>query len=132
MQEYLFLVNFYVNLCRVVSDFREFLFYKKQFLRFYTELPNSVQKKYDYVFVTIMQAEQIPIKFFKKLKDSNNLYEIRVESQSNIYRTFCCFDGNNLVILFNSFQKKSQKTPKKELQKADKLKKEYFDGKEKN
>jgi len=115
-----------------VSDFRELVFYKKQFLRFYTELPNSVQKKYDYVFVIIMQAEQIPIKFFEKLKDSNNLYEIRVESQSNIYRTFCCFDGNNLVILFNSFQKKSQKTPKKELQKADKLKKEYFDGKEKN
>jgi len=79
-----------------------------------------------------MQAEQIPKKFFKKITDSKNLYEIRVESQSNIYRTFCCFDGNNLVILFNSFQKKSQKTPKKELQKADKLKNKYFNEKEKD
>ena len=115
-----------------MSNFRELIFYKKLFLKFYNELPNPVQKKYDYVFVIIMQAEQIPKKFFKKITDSKNLYEIRVESQSNIYRTFCCFDGNNLVILFNSFQKKSQKTPKKELQKADKLKNKYFNEKEKD
>jgi len=115
-----------------VLKLRELVFFKKYFLDFYNDLPSSIQKKYDYVFVIIMQAEQIPIKFFKKLKDSNNLYEIRIEAQSNIYRTFCCFDGNNLVILFNSFQKKTQKTPKKELQKADKIKKQYFDEKKKN
>ncbi len=115
-----------------MTQLRELIFYKKLFIDFYNELPSSIQKKYDYVFVIIMQAEQIPIKFFKKLKDSNNLYEIRVESQSNIYRTFYCFDENNLVILFNSFQKKSQKTPKKELEKANKIKKEYFDEKKIN
>ncbi|MFY0625098.1 MAG: type II toxin-antitoxin system RelE/ParE family toxin [Reichenbachiella sp.] len=56
-------------------------------------------------------------------------FEIRVAYQSNIYRIFCCFDEGQLVILFNGFQKKSQKTPKKEIDKAIKLKNEYFQSK---
>jgi phage-related protein len=58
---------------------------------------------------------------------TDGLFEIRVEFQSNIYRIFCCFDEGNLVILFNGFQKKSQKTPKKEIEKALRLKDEYFE-----
>ena len=58
-------------------------------------------------------------------------FEIRVEYQSNIYRIFCCFDEGKLVILFNGFQKKTQKTPKSEIELAEKLKKQYFDGKDK-
>ncbi len=54
------------------------------------------------------------------------LYEVRVEYQSNIYRIFCCFDEGRLVVLFNGFQKKTQKTPKEELDKAMRLKNEYF------
>ena len=54
------------------------------------------------------------------------LYEIRIEYQSNIYRIFCCFDKGQLVVLFNGFQKKTQKTPKKEIDRAMQLKKEYF------
>ncbi|WP_349677712.1 MULTISPECIES: type II toxin-antitoxin system RelE/ParE family toxin [unclassified Flavobacterium] len=56
---------------------------------------------------------------------------IRVEYQSNIYRIFCCFDKGNLVVLFNAFQKKTQKTPNSELEKAIRLKKEYFSTKTK-
>lgn len=55
------------------------------------------------------------------------LFEIRVEYESNIYRIFCCFDKGNLVVLFNGFQKKAQKTLKKELEKAEKIMKEYFE-----
>jgi phage-related protein len=46
---------------------------------------------------------------------------------SNILRIFCCFDEGNLVVLFNGFQKKTQKTPKKEIEKAARIKAEYFD-----
>ena len=59
------------------------------------------------------------------------LYEVRIEFESNIYRIFCCFDKGNLFVLFNGFQKKSQKTPKKEIEKAMRLKQEYFESKNK-
>ena len=59
------------------------------------------------------------------------LWEIRTQVGNNIYRVFCCFDKGNLVILFSGFQKKTQKTPKKEIEKAQRLKKEYFDEKTK-
>ena len=60
---------------------------------------------------------------------TDGLYEIRVEFESDIYRIFCCFDKGNLVVLFNAFQKKTQKTPKKEIELALKLKDEYFNSK---
>lgn len=115
-----------------MNDLRELVFYKKIFLEFYFSLDDGIQRKYDHVFVILKQAEKIPVKFFKKITGSKKLFEIRVEYQSNIFRTFCCFDGNNLVILFNSFNKKSQKTPRIEIKKAEKLIKEYFDEKKKN
>ena len=74
----------------------------------------------------VKQVEQVPEKFLKHLTGTDGLYEIRIEFQSNIYRVFCCFDKDNLVVLFNGFQKKTQKTPNNELEKALKLKDEYF------
>lgn len=58
------------------------------------------------------------------------MYEIRIEFAGNIYRIFCCFDKGSLVILFNGFQKKTQKTPSSEIEKADRLMKEYFNDKQ--
>ena len=63
------------------------------------------------------------------MTETDGLYKIRIEFESNIYRIFCCFDKGNLVVLFNGFQKKSQKTPKKEIDLALKLKDEYFNSK---
>ena len=74
-------------------------------------------------------ADRIPKKFFQHLEGTNGLYEIRVEFQGNIYRIFCCFDEAKVVVLFNGFQKKSQKTPSGELDKAVKIMNEYFDEK---
>jgi phage-related protein len=71
----------------------------------------------------------IPAKFFEHLTGTDGLFEIRIEFKSNIYRIFCCFDEGNVVVLFNGFQKKSQKTPKIEIDKAEKLKAEYFEEK---
>ena len=65
----------------------------------------------------------------KHLSGTDGLYEIRVELQSNIYRIFCCSDDGKLVVLFNGFHKKTQKTPKNELEKAKRLMREYFNHK---
>jgi len=72
-------------------------------------------------------VERIPKKFFDKMDGVKGLFEIRIEYESNIYRIFCCFDKGNLVVLFNGFQKKTQKTPKKEIEKAERIMKEYFE-----
>ncbi|WP_318640607.1 type II toxin-antitoxin system RelE/ParE family toxin [Flavobacterium ardleyense] len=74
----------------------------------------------------IREVERVPEKFLKHLAGTNGLYEVRVEYESNIYRIFCCFDGGKVVVLFNGFQKKAQKTPQNEIEKAEQLMKEYF------
>lgn len=89
----------------------------------------KVKEKIKYVLELIKQVEKVPEKFLKHLTGTDGLYEIRIDYQSNIYRIFCCFDKGNLVILFNGFQKKTQKTPNNELEKAEKLKNEYFENK---
>ena len=108
---------------------REIKFHDNHFMEFYQELDEKVKQKIKYVLELIKQVEQVPEKFLKHLTGTDGLYEIRIEYQSNIYRIFCCFDKGNLVILFNGFQKKTQKTPNNELEKAEKLKKEYFENK---
>lgn len=69
----------------------------------------------------------MPTKFMKLIDDG--LYELRIEYQGNIYRIFFCFDEGNIIILFNAFQKKTQKTPKKEIETAKRLRKEYYGSK---
>lgn len=61
------------------------------------------------------------------MENTDGLFEIRVEYGSNVYRIFCCFDEGRIVVLFNAFQKKTQKTPQKEIEKALRLKREYFE-----
>jgi phage-related protein len=110
---------------------RKIVFYKDYFIDFYSKQDTQVQEKFEYVFKLIKQVDRIPIKFFRHLTSTDGLYEIRVEYQSNIYRIFCFFDKGQLVILLNGFQKKTQKTPSKEIELAEKLKKEYFNNKTK-
>ena len=105
---------------------RQILFHGEYFLDFYKKLDLGVKSKFKYVFELIKQVEMIPKKFLAPLTGYEGLFEIRIEYQSNIYRVFCCFDKGKLVVLFNAFQKKTQKTPKKEIEKAMKLKEEYF------
>ena len=111
---------------------RKIIFYGNHFIDFYQKQDLKVKGKIQYVFELIKQVDRVPEKFLKNLKGTNGLYEIRVEYQSNIYRIFCCFDEGNLVILFNGFQKKSQKTPQKEIDKAEQLMKDYFNNKNNN
>ena len=105
---------------------REIIFYENYFIDFYQLQDDKVREKIKYVLELIKQVEKVPEKFLKHLSGTNGLYEIRVEYQSNIYRIFCCFDKGKLVVLFNGFQKKTQKTPKNEIDKALILMKNYF------
>ncbi len=88
---------------------REIVFYKHYFENFFEPLPRKLKDKIDEVLFMITIIERIPTKFFKSIEDVKGLFEIRIEYESNIYRIFCCFDKGNLVILFNGFQKKTQK-----------------------
>jgi len=108
---------------------RTITFYGDHFQRFYVPLDNGIKEKIRYVFSVIEIVEKVPEKFLKHLVGTDGLYEIRIEMGSNIYRIFCCFDKGKLVVLFNGFHKKSQKTPKQELRLAQKLMDEYFAGK---
>jgi phage-related protein len=101
-------------------------------LEFFETLKPEVKKKFNWTLQLIASIDQIPIKYFKHLSQSDGLYEIRVEQGSDIYRVFAFFDKGKLIILINGFQKKTQKTPKKEIELAEKLKNQYFDENRKN
>ncbi len=100
---------------------RKVIFYENHFIEFYQKQDLKVKRKIQYVFELIKQVHRVPEKFLKHLTGTDGLYEIRIGYQSNIYRIFCCFDEGQLVVLFNGFQKKTQKTPQKEIDKAEQL-----------
>jgi phage-related protein len=109
-----------------MESIREIVFYKDYFNDFFETLDNKAKDKVDEVLFMITILDRIPKKFFKSIEGIKGLYEIRIEFESNIYRIFCCFDKGNLIILFNGFQKKSQKTPNNELKKAEKILNDYL------
>ncbi|TRZ52404.1 type II toxin-antitoxin system RelE/ParE family toxin [bacterium] len=110
---------------------RQLIFFRNYYWDFYNDQPEKVKDKIDYVLYLITGADRIPGKFFDQITGQEGLFEIRIEFESNIYRIFCCFDEGNLVVLFNGFQKKTRKTPKKEIEKAMRIKIEYFELKRK-
>ena len=105
---------------------RKITTYGEYFNEFYSKLEKEVQEKVDWVFQMVKAVDHIPKKFFQHLEGTDAIFEIRVEFESNIYRILCFFDEGHLVVLINSFQKKTQKTPKTEISLAKKLKKQYF------
>lgn len=108
---------------------RTIIFYQNHFIDFYKELNPKVKEKVKYVLELVKQVERVPEKFLAPMTGYEGLFEILIEYQSNIFRVFCCFDHGQLIVLFNGFQKKSQKTPKTEIERAMKLKTEYFENK---
>ena len=110
---------------------RKIIFHEHHFISFYQNQDEKVKTKILYVLELIKQVDRVPEKFLKHLTGTDGLYEIRIEHKSNIYRLFCCFDEGKLVVLFNGFQKKTQKTPKRELEKALRLMQNYFEQKNK-
>ena len=110
---------------------RHIFYYKHYYLDFFNEQTKEVQKKFNWTLQLISELERVPVKYFKHMEGSDGIYEIRVEVSSNIFRVFSFFDKGQLVVLINGFQKKSEKTPKNEIELAEKLKKQYYNEKEK-
>ena len=105
---------------------RQVVAYANYFKDFKKTLSKETLQKMYQIFIYIMTQEQVPVKFLKAITGVARLYEIRVEEGGNIYRIFCCMDEGRLVILFNGFQKKTQKTPTEEIERAKRIMNEYF------
>ncbi|MBQ4917147.1 MAG: type II toxin-antitoxin system RelE/ParE family toxin [Muribaculaceae bacterium] len=109
---------------------REIKFYKHYFNEFYVAQTDKVRKKIAQTLVWLQTLDRLPVTILKSIEGKKGLFEIRVEFGGDIFRVFCCFDEGSLVILFNGFQKKTQKTPSGEIEKAERLMKEYFESKD--
>lgn len=110
---------------------RKIIFYGNYFPKFYEEQNIKTRDKIDYVIDIIRFVNRVPIQFLKHLEGTESLYEIRVSTTFKQIRIFCFFDEGHIVVLTNCFVKKTQKTPKRELELAIKLKREYFATKKK-
>lgn len=104
--------------------------YKAYFNEFYVAQTDAVRRKINYCLNVVRSVDRVPKTILRSMENTDGLYEIRVEVGSNIFRIFCCFDEGSLVILFNGFLKKTQKTPPLQLERAKKIMKEYFKEKE--
>ena len=103
---------------------RNIQYYKNYFIDFYNALDSATQRKLAYVIQYVKTETRWNEKFVKFIRDG--LFELRAMHNGNIYRVFFILDDGNIIILFNGFQKKTQKTPKQEIEKAIKLKNQYY------
>ena len=108
---------------------RKIVAYKNYFEDFLSKQTEKVQNKIFKVLEIVEFQQQVPEKYLKHIEGSEGLYETRFSLGNNIWRVFCFFDEGRLIILLNGFQKKSQKTPKKEIDLATRLMKEYYENK---
>ncbi len=108
---------------------RKIKVYKNYFVDFYRSQEPKIQEKIEYVLDLVRFERQVPKKFFKSLENTDGIYEVRVITAFKSIRILCFFDDGNLVVLANCFVKKTQKTPRKEIKLAEKLKKEYLKNK---
>jgi phage-related protein len=104
--------------------------FKNYFKDFYVSQTKTVRDKINFVLKLVETQQIIPRKFFRNIEGSDGIYEIRVEIEGNIYRIFCCMDCGAVVVLFHGFQKKTQKTPMREIKRAEAIRKEYYKSKE--
>lgn len=109
--------------------YREVITYKDYFEDFFKKQSRKVQDKIIKVLDILETVDGVPATYLKYIEGTNGLFEIRAQFGSDIFRIFCCFDGNRLVVLFSGFQKKTQKTPLKEIAKAVRIMDEYFNDK---
>ncbi len=109
---------------------RTIKFYKHYFNEFFAAQTPQVRKKIAQTLVWVQEVDRLPISILRNIEGVKGLFEIRIELGGNIFRIFCCFDNGNLVVLFNAFQKKTQRTPQKEIDKAARYMNEYFNEKD--
>jgi phage-related protein len=104
---------------------RKIVFFKSYFQDFFEKQSKKVKAKIIWTFDLVEELQRVPEIYLKHLENTDGLYEIRVQQGSDIFRIFCFFDNGQLIVLAHGFQKKTQKTPKKEIELALKIKAEY-------
>jgi len=114
------------------KKYRTITVYKNYFEDFFIKQRQKVKDKIIWTFTLIEEVQQVPESYLKHLEGTDGLYEIRVQQGSDIFRILCFFDEGKLLVLANAFQKKTQKTPRQEIEKALKLKEEYYEQKKKS
>ena len=107
------------------QKYRKITFFKNYFQDFFDKQSKKVKAKIVWTFNLVEDLQRVPETYLKHIESTNGLYEIRVQQGSDIFRVFCFFDQGQLIVLTNGFQKKTQKTPKKEIELALKIKAEY-------
>jgi phage-related protein len=107
------------------QKYRKITFFKDYFQVFFDKQSKKVKAKIVWTFDLIEDLQRVPETYLKHIENTDGLFEIRVQFGSDIFRIFCFFDQGRLVILVNGFQKKTKKTPKKEIELAIKIKTEY-------
>ena len=103
---------------------RKIFTYGGYFEYFMQKLPIKDQEKIKYGLLMLKTQERLSTKYVKYIRDG--LYELRTDYNGHAYRVFFIFDEGNIVILFNGFQKKTTKTPLSEIEKALKIKEDYY------
>ena len=93
---------------------------------FLDSLTGKQAQKVAWVLQLIEEMDIVSTQYFKKLTNTDDLWEVRVQSGNNIFRLLGFIEGNEIIILNHAFQKKTQKTPKKEIQIAEARKKDYL------
>lgn len=104
---------------------RTVLVYKTYFSDFYARQRLKVRNKILWTFRILEYVQHVPEVYLKHLEGTDGLYEIRIQQGSDIFRIFCFFDEDQLIVLVNGYQKKTQRTPKAEIEKALRIKKQY-------
>ena len=112
-----------------MDKIREIIAYKNYFEDFLQKQPIKVQNKIFKILDAIETLDRIPTNYLKLIAETKGLYEARIQVGSDIWRVFCFFNSGRLVIFLNGFQKKTQKTPKNEIEKAIRLMREYYENK---
>ena len=108
-------------------DKKRYLYLFKDYFRvFYLEQDTQVKHKIAWTFELLESLDRIPELYLKHLTGTKGLYEIRVQSGNDAFRIFCFFNDNKLVI-GHGFQKKTDKTPRKEIKRAEEIKNEYYE-----
>lgn len=120
----------YIETLSIFAMERRIIAFGQYYQEFISSLDEYEKKKVHYILSLLQTEDRLPIKFIKLIRDG--LYELRIQYNGNIFRIFFIFDEGQVVVLFNGFQKKSQKTPEKEIAKALKIKEEYYEYKKQN
>ena len=107
------------------KKFRTITIYKNYFQDFFAKQNKKVKAKIIWTFDLVEDLQRVPETYLKHIENTDGLYEIRVQLGTDIFRIFCFFDRGQVVVLVNGFQKKTQRTPRKEIELALKIKAEY-------